>query len=606
MTQDPTITRAPEPGAGITHSVVEPITSTGVDAATTSRPTGPASSDRYLLGDEIARGGMGVVYCATDTAFGREVAVKVLLDKYGPASGAARRFADEARITGQLQHPAIPPVHDLGTLPDGRPFLAMKLIKGRTLDELLKDRADLAADRGRFVAAFESVCQAVAYAHAHQVIHRDLKPANVMVGSFGEVQVMDWGLAKVLTTRERERPELDPDETHGATEIQSLRDSEGSFTQAGSVLGTLAFMAPEQAVGAIGQVDLRSDVFGLGAILAVILTGQPPFAASSAETTRVQAAQGHVEGCFARLDASGADPDLVALCKRCLSPKPPDRPADAGRVAAAVGELRAAADERARRAELDRVKAEGEKVAVELQATEQRKRRRVQLMLAAAVAVLLFGGGAAAWWQDRQATAREIARLEKVSEAERKVNLALANADQLAAQSAPFDSEMVAGAESAVGQWRQAEAAVEQAEGVATTAGDRELMRRVAEKAAVIRAGLEGAESAKIRAQRDVEFVAALESAWALLGTTLMVADGSATVGQAYTRALESFGIPTGGTADALATAFRSERKSVRAVLIPALDRWHELAPRENGGTGCARRSISRTPIRSDARFERR
>ena len=119
-------------------------------------------------------------------------------ERFAGRVGTARRFVDEARITGQLQHPGIPPVHDLGTLPDGRPFLAMKLIKGRTLDALLRDRPDPAADRGRFVAAFEQVCQAVGYAHAHRVIHRDLKPANVMVGAFGEVQVMDWGLAKVL------------------------------------------------------------------------------------------------------------------------------------------------------------------------------------------------------------------------------------------------------------------------------------------------------------------------------------------------------------------------------------------------------------------------
>src|SRR6185436_16979646 len=148
--------------------------------------------------EEIARGGMGAVHRAADTALGREVAVKVLLDKYAPGSGTARRFHDEARITGQLQHPNIPAVHDLGTLPDGRPFLAMKLIKGDTLEELLKARPDPATHRGRFVAVFEQVCQAMAYAHAHDVIHRDLKPANVMVGAFGEVQVMDWGLAKVL------------------------------------------------------------------------------------------------------------------------------------------------------------------------------------------------------------------------------------------------------------------------------------------------------------------------------------------------------------------------------------------------------------------------
>jgi tetratricopeptide (TPR) repeat protein len=297
-------------------------------------------------------------------------------------------------------------VHDLGTFPDGRSFLAMKLIKGQTLDALLAGRQDVAEDRGRFVAVFEQVCQAVGYAHAHGVIHRDLKPGNVMVGAFGEVQVMDWGLAKVISGREQQRPEADPEKTTAETAVRSHRDSDGPLTQAGSVLGTPAFMPPEQAAGAVGKVDARSDVFGLGAILAVLLSGKPPFAAHSAETSRVQAAQGQVGECFARLDACGADPGLVELCKRCLAPRQEDRPADAGAVAKAVAALRHAADERARQAELDRVRAEGDRAAAEARAAEQKKRRRVQLALAGAVLVLVAGGGAFAWWQDRQATER--------------------------------------------------------------------------------------------------------------------------------------------------------------------------------------------------------
>src|SRR5262245_28642642 len=146
---------------------VDLAVTTGGEAQSLARASPSLAAGRYILGEKIACGGMGAVYRATDTALGREVAVKVLLDKYAPDSGTARRFHAEARITGQLQHPNIPAVHDLGTLPDGRPFLAMKLIKGQTLDELLKGRADLAADRGRFVAVFEQVCQAIAYAHAH-------------------------------------------------------------------------------------------------------------------------------------------------------------------------------------------------------------------------------------------------------------------------------------------------------------------------------------------------------------------------------------------------------------------------------------------------------
>jgi tetratricopeptide (TPR) repeat protein len=322
---------------------------------------------------------MGVVYRATDSAFGREVAVKVLLEKYAPTSGTARRFADEARITGQLQHPGIPPVHDRGTLPDGRPFLAMKLIKGDTLDDLLRARSDPAADRGRFVAVFEQVCQAVAYAHAHGVIHRDLKPQNVMVGSFGEVQVMDWGLAKVLAGRGADDPGGDPEATSARTEIRSARDDD-QFTQAGALLGTPGFMPPEQAIGAVDQIDPRSDVFGLGAILCACLSGRPPYVGETAEATRQLAARGKLDDAFSRLDACGAEPELVALCKRCLGVERADRPRDAGELAYAVAALRQAADDRARRAEADRMKAE-------VRAAEHRKRRRMWIGLAATLLV---------------------------------------------------------------------------------------------------------------------------------------------------------------------------------------------------------------------------
>jgi Flp pilus assembly protein TadD len=359
------------------------------------------SSKRYLLKEEIARGGMGIIYRATDTAFGREVAIKVLRDQFASSPAALHRFSNEAQITGQLQHPSIPPAHDFGILPDGRLFLAMKLIWGRTLDALLAERPEPTHEQGRLVAVFEQVCQAIAYAHAHQVIHRDLKPANVMVGNFGEVQVMDWGLAKVL--KDREQPSYNPERSGAATVIHSLHDTDGSFTQAGHLLGTPAFMPPEQALGAVDKVDAQSDVFGLGAVLAVILTGLPPFKGASAETTRIMASQGKIDDCYARLDKCGADPDLVALCKQCLAPDKERRPVDAGEVAKAVAELRMAADERARRAELDRVTAESERAAALLTAAEQRKRRRVQLFLAAMILIVLGTTVAFGWYRrDRQ------------------------------------------------------------------------------------------------------------------------------------------------------------------------------------------------------------
>jgi tetratricopeptide (TPR) repeat protein/tRNA A-37 threonylcarbamoyl transferase component Bud32 len=389
--------------------LAEPVVPVAVDphGTTGSLPGATASAQlaaavgRYCLGEEIARGGMGAVYLATDTVLDREVAVKVLQDKYAPDSGVARRFAAEARITAQLQHPNIPAVHDLGTLPDGRPFLAMKLIKGQTLDHLLRQRTDPAVDRGRFVAVFEQVCQAVAYAHAHDVIHRDLKPQNVMVGRFGEVQVMDWGLAKVLGARPEEP--ADPEATTAPTAMVSLRESDEAHTHAGSVLGTPAYMPPEQAGGVVSMIDRRSDVFGLGAVLAVVLTGRPPFAADTAEAIRGRAALGDVGECFARLDRCGADPDLVALCKRCLAPKPEDRPAHAGEVAIAVAGLRAAAEERARRS------------------AERRKRRRLALGAAAVLAAAAVGGLAAVLAVQRRANADLAAKNHELADEQAKV-----------------------------------------------------------------------------------------------------------------------------------------------------------------------------------------
>src|SRR5262249_18749034 len=148
------------------------------------RPAALPQIPGYELPGEVGRGGMGVVHRARAPSLDRDVAVKVPQDRFPADSPVARRFTDEARITAQLQHPGVPAVYRVGALADGRPFLAMKLIKGRTLAALLGKRPDRAADRGRYVAIFEHVCQAVAYAHSLRVIHRDLKPSNVMVGKF--------------------------------------------------------------------------------------------------------------------------------------------------------------------------------------------------------------------------------------------------------------------------------------------------------------------------------------------------------------------------------------------------------------------------------------
>jgi tRNA A-37 threonylcarbamoyl transferase component Bud32 len=406
-------------------------------AVTLETSASPASPPGYELIDEIGKGGMGVVYRARDVALDRHVAIKLLSERYPPDSLSAQRFLSEARITGQLQHPGIPAVHKVGTLADGRPFLAMKLIKGNTLEAILKQRThprpsktpgvphnSTGVDRGRLLAIFEAVCQAVGYAHAHRVIHRDLKPANVMVGAFGEVQVMDWGLAKVLAEGTPVTPDaLAADQTRAWTEIHSTPE-DGSHTQVGSLVGTPAFIPPEQALGEIEKVNERSDVFGLGALLAVILTGNPPYVGETSESVRVQAVRGKLEDCFARLDASGAEPDLVALCKTCLAFEPADRPADGGAVAAAVAGFWAAADERARRAELERVRVEGEQATAAAQALELRKRRRLALGAAAVLVLAALGGLGAVLAVQRQANAELTAKNDALDQERQR---ALAN-----------------------------------------------------------------------------------------------------------------------------------------------------------------------------------
>src|SRR5262249_54058892 len=246
-----------------------------------------------------------------------DLAVKVLLEKNQGHPEVVQRFVEEAQIGGQLQHPRVVPGYELGQFGDGRPPFTIKMVQRRSLAPLLAEGADPAQEGPPFPGSFPQVCQALAYAHARGVIHGDLKPSNVMVGAFGEVQIMDWGLAKVLNeaSRERERPEP----AGGETVIRTTRaDSGGSDSEAGCAIGTPSYMAAEQALGQPELVDQRSDVFGLGAVLCEILTGQPPYAGSEGAAVLRRAARADLHDAFARLDACGADAELVALAKHCL------------------------------------------------------------------------------------------------------------------------------------------------------------------------------------------------------------------------------------------------------------------------------------------------
>lgn len=230
------------------------------------------SGTKYSILRPLGRGGMATVYLAKDTELDREVAVKVL-DLPDSSGELANRMLREAKIVARLEHPGIVPIHDVGVLPDDRVFYVMKYVRGERLDSFIQKSL---AERLR---VFQRICEAVAFAHAQKVIHRDLKPENIMVGAFGEVLVMDWGLAKVLHSPQEQIPDK-----------PSVRVQQSTITDHGTVLGTPAYMAPEQAAGLIEKLDERTDVYSLGAILYFLLTETiPPENKAELESPRKKA-----------------------------------------------------------------------------------------------------------------------------------------------------------------------------------------------------------------------------------------------------------------------------------------------------------------------------
>ncbi len=259
--------------------------------------SGDARGSRYRMLGEVARGGMGAVLRVWDEQLRRTLAMKVVLGKEQAPSGdtpnvdprTLGRFLEEAQITGQLDHPGIVPVHELGLDGAGRVYFTMKLVQGEDLEAVFKHVRAGSGDwnQVRALGVLLRVCEAVAYAHAKRVIHRDLKPANVMVGKFGEVYVMDWGMARVLGAGEaRDRGSLQPnDASHPPdyaepSDARAARPSGGPRTREGDVLGTPNYMPPEQAEGRLEHIGPHSDVYAIGAMLYQLVTARTPYASA--------------------------------------------------------------------------------------------------------------------------------------------------------------------------------------------------------------------------------------------------------------------------------------------------------------------------------------
>ncbi|MCG8649821.1 MAG: protein kinase, partial [Pirellulales bacterium] len=343
----------------------------GVASAATALGDSLAVSDRYELLQQVASGGMGVIWIAHDTLLNREVAVKVLRDSRELKSDSEQslhdRFVRESQIVSSLQHPGIPPVYDLGRLSNGKPFLAMKLIRGKTLTQRMAEREPPSIDW--LLEVFTQVCQTLAFAHSRGVVHRDLKPDNIMVGQFGETQIMDWGISEFVDQRKGQ----------GAGARQAI-------------VGTPAYMSPEQAGGL--PCGPQADVFSLGSILCEMLTGAPAYQGQSSSQLMKQAAAGDVRDAIWRLHQCHAGKPMIELAKSCLAQASSDRPADAAEVARRMSSYLHSVQARLRAAELERAKAQARSL-------ELGRRRRTQRWLAL-LAVCLFAVSLFAWRVQRQ------------------------------------------------------------------------------------------------------------------------------------------------------------------------------------------------------------
>ncbi|WP_152049730.1 serine/threonine-protein kinase [Tautonia marina] len=356
-----------------------------------------ASEPRYANLRWHHRGGLGVVYRAHDRELDRDVALKQIRDHFADRDASRKRFEREARITGMLQHPGIVPVYSLGRDELGRPFYAMRFIEGKSLKEALADEYATAGGNddpsarllrlrellGRFLAA----CDAIAYAHSRGVIHRDLKPANIMLGPFGETLVVDWGLAKLMNATEDLTAE---DATSEMPPIDHAFDE----TETGEILGTPAYMSPEQASGQPDQIEPATDIYGLGATLYSLLTGRVPVEAASPRDAIEQIGKGAIAG------PHSVDPTvpkaLDAICRKAMALKVEDRYPSADALAEDLKRWLAGAP----------VSAYREPIGLRARRWVRRHRTIVTTAAGIALVVVVMGAGVGLWQARQAATQR--------------------------------------------------------------------------------------------------------------------------------------------------------------------------------------------------------